>query len=629
MANSIPLHALNKSSARVAKFAVRPWKGRVESYTFISKRNGQEVTAHKFECWLIGNNAKEYCIGFVKGTEAQCKVAQGKFSEDTVFSLSKVVLDSYAQATYISTPIQFRVDLGKSTMTPWDDKELIASHPKHPVPPRTVADVAVISTNRMTDLIAMVKEVSPTSRRTRSEEEVVDIELLDNSTTKADKLATIMVSVIGTGKVEVLRASLGKPMAFFNLSIVCQGRGSTPQITHFARELMLDAPDCDKTTSLRDSQEELFGATNTEQLSAVWTPQSTKDVSGPQSLSCAAFLDFTTDIPDAAFPEVVQIMWVHIEEPEPDEEILDPSGTHIWYRAALRDASGSVTLGIPARSAFELAGCRTQQEFVKKHKERDLNMPLLSHVRVSRSVVTKEGTSESRRFVNHTVEKVEAVSWATESAPNAAYTDVLAILNNCPEHDQGMSFAFLGDIQPDPHYGMRVVYDGQDGPKGLYVGALVASYEKSKAVRLGEDGYMVTTADVKDIANPAGTLEDPIGNHTLVGYCSMDRLTGFQLDPPRAKSCRVAFVLFTKADETEGLHIHKLEYVEPSQVNDAIQCMRKLRTLSKKVHTKSKEKRSHSVALEHEGLSPMGTKKARTLQATPTDSSLPGDRGGA
>ena len=91
----------------------------------------------------------------------------------------------------------------------------------------------------------------------------------------------------------------------------------------------------------------------------------------------------------------------------------------------------------------------------------------------------------------------------------------------------------------------------------------------------------------------------------------------------------MAFVLFTKADETEGLHIHKLEYVEPSQVNDAIQCMRKLRALSKKVHTKSTEKRSHSVALEHEGLSPMSTKKARTLQSTPTDSSLPGDQGGA
>ena len=54
----------------------------MESYTFISKRNGQEVTAHKFECWLIGNNAQQYCVGFVKGTEAQCKAAKEKVSED-------------------------------------------------------------------------------------------------------------------------------------------------------------------------------------------------------------------------------------------------------------------------------------------------------------------------------------------------------------------------------------------------------------------------------------------------------------------------------------------------------------------------------------------------------------------
>ena len=35
-------------------------------------------------------------------------------------------------------------------------------------------------------------------------------------------------------------------------------------------------------------------------------------------------------------------------------------------------------------------------------------------------------------------------------APNAAYNDVLSILNNCPEHDQGTLFAFLADIHPDP-----------------------------------------------------------------------------------------------------------------------------------------------------------------------------------
>ena len=36
-----------------------------------------------------------------------------------------------------------------------------------------------------------------------------------------------------------------------------------------------------------------------------------------------------------------------------------------------------------------------------------------------------------------------------------------------------MLFAFLADIQPDPYYGMRLIYDGQEGSRCLYVAALV------------------------------------------------------------------------------------------------------------------------------------------------------------
>ena len=84
--------------------------------------------------------------------------------------------------------------------------------------------------------------------------------------------------------------------------------------------------------------------------------------------------------------------------------------------------------------------------------------------------------------------------------------------------------------------------------------------------------------------------------------------------------------LATQADDAEGLHIHQLEYIEMDQVKDAARCMQKLRKLSKGVHSVSTEKRSHNVALEclsPQGLSPSGTKKARTLQAVPTDASLP------
>jgi hypothetical protein len=217
------------------------------------------------------------------------------------------------------------------------------------------------------------------------------------------------------------------------------------------------------------------------------------------------------------------------------------------------------------------------------------------------------------------LQQVEPVSWERLSAPNAAYADVLSILNNCPQHDEGIQFAFLADIAPDPYYGMRLVYDGQEGPRGLYVAALVACGSKSKTQQLGADGYKVVV-DVKDIANPEGTVDNPIGTYKTVGYCDVDSLPGFCLDPPRGRNFRVAVVLFTKADEEEGLHIHKLEYIEPEQVAHAVLCMQKLRRLSKGVRSVSTEKRSHSVAL---GSAPSDIKKARTLQAAPTEASLP------
>ena len=265
------------------------------------------------------------------------------------------------QSWFISTPMPFRVDLTKSRMTIWDAgdetlMELHVSHPKHPVPPRSVADVARITTNGCTDLIAMIKEVSTQTRKNKSDDDIVDGELLVNSMSKSDKLASIVVSVFGTDKVEQLKHAVGEPMAFFNLSVVCAGRGSAPQINHYSGDLMEPAPGCAKTASLRAKQQDLAAASNTEKLTAVWIANLARDVSGRQALLCADLLDYTTETPEAALPEVVQLMWVHFEEPDPDGEVLDPSGIHIWYRVALRDMSGSVLLGIPQRCALVPAG---------------------------------------------------------------------------------------------------------------------------------------------------------------------------------------------------------------------------------------------------------------------------------
>ena len=470
------------------------------------------------------------------------------------------------------------------------------------------------------DLIAILKDVGE-QRTTRSDLMVADVTLIDNSESSAGVLATIKVGVFGIEKMDLLKDHVGDPMVFFNLSVnYADGHLS---VLHFPSDLVRLAPDeCQKTKALSDQKDTLTLATNTSILTAEWTPQHReRDVSGPVPLSCTAFLDFTSESPEAKMPGVVQVMWVHLEEPEPEVHVRDPSGERVWFRTPLRDASGATTVGVPQKVALDLASCTTSEAFLEKHAAGDLNLPLLCHVRITRTCrEVPGGAFQPTTYVNHTVASVEAMQWVPTAAPNAAYREVLSVLNHCPPHEEGIAFAFLQDILPDPYYGFCLSYDGKPGPLCTYVVALLSSEQKSVTNTVGE-GFKVTTTEVKDVAHPnARGATQPVC-HTVVGYCSLSNLAGFRLDPPRGKPARCALALFSKKDD-EGLHIHKLEYVEPDQVADAIHCMRKLRTLCRQVRPGTQEKRSHAVAMADSWAATEDIKKARILHAVPTDASL-------
>ena len=66
------------------------------------------------------------------------------------------------------------------------------------------------------------------------------------------------------------------------------------------------------------------------------------DVSGPQPLCCAAFLDLTAEEPTAAnMSSIVQIPWLMIEEPTQDE-----------YVEVATESEGCMTLSQRLRAAL-------------------------------------------------------------------------------------------------------------------------------------------------------------------------------------------------------------------------------------------------------------------------------------
>ena len=98
--------------------------------------------------------------------------------------------------TFVSTPVPFRLDVAKSKMESIKDNELCKKMPQEPVPARSVADTARITSKMSTDLIAIVKDVGE-QRTTKSGLVVADVTLIDNSETSAGVLATIKVAVFG------------------------------------------------------------------------------------------------------------------------------------------------------------------------------------------------------------------------------------------------------------------------------------------------------------------------------------------------------------------------------------------------------------------------------------------------
>jgi len=634
MAASTPMSDFNKSSARIAHLIAKICHGKKKSYTYVEKKSQKEITAYKFECLLLGDKEGVYMCGFLKGTQQQVNDAANKFKDGQVFKLSKISLDTWTSTTSISSPKAFRLNLEKTTCQHIAANDALAQQiPLAPVPPRTVGETAKVTTNKNQDLLAVVKAAT-NKRTTRDGIDIIDAVLIDDSKAETGQFATVLVSVWGDEKVNLIEENVGKPLAFFNLTIKMEAGNRV--VNHYAEALLLAAPDSEKTEHLLAEASTLTGATNTVQLSKEreWHPQESPDVSGPQPLCCAAFLDLTAEEPAAAnMPSVVQIPWLLLEEPAQDEdvEVTNQHGGRLWFVTKARDCSGAVRVGCPQRIALTLANATDKGDFKAKHGENSLGFPLFVHARLTRSVRQGSGENAGKEFVSNTLQEVANVSWAKSEAPNASFHSLLTILNNLPADEECIQFCYLKDLKPDPHYGFSIEYDGQPGPRAAYAVVMVESVNATTTQASG-DGFKAETQGIRDVAfiGDASQLADVSSTGDAASQEVFYRAVGFsnlngivKLDPPRGKKSRFAVLLVDKIDDMT-IEMQKAEFVEPEDAAGAVKCFRRLRQVCKQIKQitpsgSAKRPRSESISFV---ATPKDLKKCRTLKVMPTDSSM-------
>jgi len=625
----------NKSSAKIAQLIAKICHGKKTSYKYIEKKSGREVTAYKFECFLLGEEEGVYMYGFLKGTQKQVNDAANKFEDGQVFKLTKISLDTWTSTTSISSPKAFRVNLEKTTCQQIAAGDALAQQiPLAPVPPRTVGETAKVTTNKTQDLLAVVK-AAMNKRTTRDGIDIIDAVLIDDSKAETGELATLLVSVWGANKVDLIEKNVGKPLAFFNLAIKMDAGNRV--VNHYAEALLLAAPDSEKTKHLLAEASTLTAATNTVQLSMEkeWHPHEAPDVSGPQPLCCTAFLDLTAEEPAAAnMPSIVQIPWMLVEEPAQDEdvEVTNEDGGRLWFVTKARDCSGAVRVGCPQRIALALANAIDKEDFKAKHGENSLGFPLFVHARLTRSVRQGSGMNAGKEFVANTLQDLANVSWTKAEAPNASFHSLLTILNNLPAHEEAIQFCYLKDLKPDPHYGFSIEYDGQPGPRAAYAVVMVESLQATTTQAFG-DGFKAETKGIRDVAfigdasqladaSLTGDAERPEVFYRAIGFSNLNGIV--KLDPPRGKKSRFAVLLVDKIDDMT-IEMQKAEFIEPEDAAGAVKCFQRLRQVCKQIKHitplggSAKRTRSESTSFV---ASPMDLKKCRTLRTVPTDASI-------
>ena len=102
---------MNKQTVRFTKWVGRVAYSHAYNYTYDSKRSGQRITSHKFECRVVGQSEKDYVLAVLKGTPTEVGSAKKKYVNGSVWELSNIKFEENTTPAVISTPLKLTVDL--------------------------------------------------------------------------------------------------------------------------------------------------------------------------------------------------------------------------------------------------------------------------------------------------------------------------------------------------------------------------------------------------------------------------------------------------------------------------------------------------------------------------------------
>ena len=369
------------------------------------------------------------------------------------------------------------------------------------------------------------------------------------------------------------------------------------------------------------------GSDKREQLTTkhdvTWDPDHAFNVlTGKAALSCCACVAMASEDPNATVPHLLQMNGMRFEEPLTGDSVVESKGECIFFTTTARDFSGSCKVFVSQEAALALTGLHTMSEFQQAHEARAISFPTFSNCRVTRCVrhvAAKEGDdTPARVFVDTTV--VAASPLQILHAPDTSYHVIFEILKRCRVSQDAMLAAHLSEIRPCPFYNMRVEYPPASGggdvsqlARNCHLAlALVRTTQKSRCVSTA-GGFLVSTPGVTDASD-----DDQARAVTIHGYCSVDNLLCFKMDPPTNAKHRVCLLLITGCSK-DTITVHSVTHIDEGTVTEAQYFINKLRTLG--MRTELQQSGEHK-RMNAWSMTPDSAKKCRVLEGHPSGESL-------
>ena len=628
---SAPLKTLNARSAPVSKFDVGIFNPVHNKYKYQDKKTGEQKNGQNFRCLLVSvQDRSQYLAATMTMQGANAKPltdAVLKFEEYKRFRMDKTRLRNDVQQQYIHAPVKVVVDMAWTRFDPLKpggdgDAEQLA-----PEPPMSVADCVSLTQNQQFDVTALVEQLD-VERDVNDQRVVRDVVLVDGSKIKG-KLQQLKLSFFydrdPSAKDQAILKMLenaaenAKPLIFFAI----QGKRNQKGYKFEAsRDFFLTpAPTTTGKGGELGASAQALRATPQEERETFETTFSRKDYTPVQGIetNCALLQSMRANSNVKAIddnPTVWQLNWVEVAWPA-GSSVCRNDGQALWFKTAVTDIHGSKDdVWMDESSALTLSGLGDRQAFVDTWQAGDQTFPIMSSVKVVRTLDQTGGASQpSGAEENRSAKFVIVQAWMQpfHEAPTQASLDLDTYRKDVSDDTSRILPAALHMIKESPCYAFQVTNDLFTLPCQRVV-ALIVSSEKSKSEAVGTDGFKLTTKNVQCVMADDDT--HLAAKYTLLATCTQDNLAAYRLDPVRGQKQYAMITLTAKIDEN-----FVVDQVQLLNEETAMQAKASFKKLIILTHLTSGRDRKREVAWT-EASSPASAKKCRVLGRSATDNAL-------